>query len=162
MHLILSPSEAPLSSILKNWQKSLFFHEYLPKGLTNFGCWKLKLHTLNYHSISSPGGANLSFHWRSGSIMLHFIWTRSFNLIKCRRVGYQLQDNFLLDSWRSLRDHAPQCQPAWQEGVARRISFVYPMPMCDVAPHTSPQLWFGSAKYINIQVQTNEKIGRKG
>ena len=53
MHLLLLPSEAPLSSILKNWRLSLFSHEYLSKGLTNFGRWKLKLHTLNYH-ISGP------------------------------------------------------------------------------------------------------------
>ena len=48
--LIFEISEAPLSSIWKNWQKSLFFHEYLPKGLTNFGCSESKLHTLNYHN----------------------------------------------------------------------------------------------------------------
>ena len=49
-NLIFETSEAPLSSIWKNWQKSLFFHEYLPKGLTNFGCSESKLHTLNYHN----------------------------------------------------------------------------------------------------------------
>ena len=49
-NLIFETSEAPLSSILKNWQKSIFFHECLPKGLTNFGRWKLKLHALNYHT----------------------------------------------------------------------------------------------------------------
>ena len=50
LHLILSPSETPLSSMLKNWQKSLFFHWYLPKGPTDFDCRKLKLYTLNYHN----------------------------------------------------------------------------------------------------------------
>ena len=49
-NLVCETSGAPLSSILKNWQKSLFFHEYLPKGLTNFGRRKLKLHTLKYHN----------------------------------------------------------------------------------------------------------------
>ena len=41
----------PLSSILKICQKSLFFHEYLPKGLTNFGRSESKLHTMNYHNV---------------------------------------------------------------------------------------------------------------
>ena len=49
-NLIFETSEAPLSSIWRNWQKSLFFHEYLPKGLTNFGRTESKLHTLNYHN----------------------------------------------------------------------------------------------------------------
>ena len=38
-NFVFETSEAPLSSILKKWQKSLFFHECLPKGLTNFDCW---------------------------------------------------------------------------------------------------------------------------
>ena len=40
-----------LSSILRDEEKSLGFHEYGPKGLTNFKCRKLKLHTLNYVNI---------------------------------------------------------------------------------------------------------------
>ena len=51
-NFVFETSEAPLSSILKNWQKSLFFHEYLPKGLTNFGRSESKLHTLNYHTLN--------------------------------------------------------------------------------------------------------------
>ena len=39
---------------LKNWEKLVYFHECLPKGLTNFGCRKLKLHTLNYHTLWWP------------------------------------------------------------------------------------------------------------
>jgi len=39
---------APLPSVLQNMKKSLWFHEFGPKVLTNFGCRKLKLHTLNY------------------------------------------------------------------------------------------------------------------
>ena len=49
-NLIFETSEAPLSSIWKNWLKWFFFHEYLPKGLTNFECSELKLYTLNYHN----------------------------------------------------------------------------------------------------------------
>ena len=50
-NLFFETSEAPLSSIWKNWQKSLFFHEYLPKGLTNFGRSESKLYTLNYTQL---------------------------------------------------------------------------------------------------------------
>ena len=63
-NFIFETSEAPLTSISKNWQKSLFFHEYLPKGLTNFGCRKLKLHTLNYFYPSlSPSLTFLTIRW---------------------------------------------------------------------------------------------------
>lgn len=40
---------APLSSILQNMKKTLLFLEFVHKGLTNFGCSKSKLFTLNYH-----------------------------------------------------------------------------------------------------------------
>ena len=48
-NLIFQPSEAQLSSITQNWNKSLSFHNCVPKGLTNFECPIWKLHTLNYH-----------------------------------------------------------------------------------------------------------------
>ena len=35
---------------LENMKKTLWFYEFVHKGLTNFGCSKLKLHTLNYHN----------------------------------------------------------------------------------------------------------------
>ena len=34
-----------------NWKESLSFHDCLPKGVTNFECLLLNLHTLNYHTI---------------------------------------------------------------------------------------------------------------
>ena len=43
-------SEARLSSIMQNWKKLLRFHYCIPKGVTNFECLLLNLHTLNYHS----------------------------------------------------------------------------------------------------------------
>ena len=49
-NLIYQPSEARLSSITQNWNKSLSFHNFVPKGLTNFECPIWKLHTLNYHT----------------------------------------------------------------------------------------------------------------
>ena len=49
-NLIFQPSEARLSSITQNWNKSLSFHNCVPKGLTNFECPIWKLHTLNYHT----------------------------------------------------------------------------------------------------------------
>ena len=63
-NLIFETSEAPLSSIWKNWQKSLFFHEYLPKGLTNFGCSESKLHTLNYHNDYCKLIGKIRFSWK--------------------------------------------------------------------------------------------------
>ena len=42
-------SEARLSSIMQNWKKLLRFHYCIPKGVTNFECLLLNLHTLNYH-----------------------------------------------------------------------------------------------------------------
>ena len=50
-NLIFQPSEARLSSITQNWNKSLSFHDCVPKGLTNFECPIWKLHTLNYHTL---------------------------------------------------------------------------------------------------------------
>ena len=44
-------SEARLSSIMQNWKKLLSFHYCLPKGVTNFECLLLNLHTLNYHNM---------------------------------------------------------------------------------------------------------------
>ena len=44
-------SEARLSSIMQNWKKLLSFHYCLPKGVTNFQCCILNLHTLNYHNF---------------------------------------------------------------------------------------------------------------
>ena len=55
MHLLFTPSEAPLSSILQNWKELLIFHYCLAKGWTNFECVILILHTLNYHSPSHIG-----------------------------------------------------------------------------------------------------------
>ena len=43
-------SEARLSSIMQNWKKLLRFHYCIPKGVTNFECLLLNLHTLNYHT----------------------------------------------------------------------------------------------------------------
>ena len=67
-NFVFETSEAPLSSILKNWQKSLFFHEYLPKGLTNFGRTESKLHTLNYHTA---GGESRFWKWVCPSVLGH-------------------------------------------------------------------------------------------
>ena len=53
MHLLFTPSEAPLSSILQNWKKLRVFHYCLAKGRTNFECVILILHTLNYHTYHS-------------------------------------------------------------------------------------------------------------
>ena len=50
-NLIFQPSEARLSSITQNWNKSLSFHNFIPKGLTNFECPNWKLYTLNYHTV---------------------------------------------------------------------------------------------------------------
>ena len=47
---IFQPSEAPLSLILQNWKKLLFFHDCIPKGLTNFECVIINFHNLNYHN----------------------------------------------------------------------------------------------------------------
>ena len=41
---------APLSSILQNMKKTLLFHEFVHKGLINFGCSEFKLYALNYHT----------------------------------------------------------------------------------------------------------------
>ena len=49
-NFIFQPSEAGLSSIMQNWNKSLSIQNYVPKGLTNFECPIWKLHTLNYHT----------------------------------------------------------------------------------------------------------------
>ena len=46
-------SEARLSSITQNWNKSFSFHYCLPKGVTNFQCCILNPHTLNYHIAHS-------------------------------------------------------------------------------------------------------------
>ena len=46
-------SKAWLSSIMQNWEKLLRFHYCIPKGVTNFECLLLNLHTLNYHSKQS-------------------------------------------------------------------------------------------------------------
>ena len=51
---ISQPSEAPLSSILQNLKKSLFFHDWIPKGLTNFECVIINFHNLNYHNAYAP------------------------------------------------------------------------------------------------------------
>ena len=51
---IFSPSAARLSSIMQNWNKSLSFHNCIPKGQTNFKCPIWKLHTLNYHNWCVP------------------------------------------------------------------------------------------------------------
>ena len=50
-HSILIHSEARLSSIMQNWKKLLRFHYRIPKGVTNFECLLLNLHTLNYHTL---------------------------------------------------------------------------------------------------------------
>ena len=47
-------SEARLSSIMQNWKKLLSFHYCIPKGVTNFECLLLNLHTLNYHTPECP------------------------------------------------------------------------------------------------------------
>ena len=47
-------SEARLSSIMQNWKKLLRFHYCIPKGVTNFECLLLNLHTLNYHNVGGP------------------------------------------------------------------------------------------------------------
>ena len=49
-NLIFQPSEARLSSITQNWNKSLSFHNFVPIELTNFECPIWKLHTLNYNN----------------------------------------------------------------------------------------------------------------
>ena len=41
--------DSPLFDLAK-YEKTLLFHEFVHKGLTNFGCSELKLFTLNYHS----------------------------------------------------------------------------------------------------------------
>ena len=52
-------SEAWVSSIMQNWKKLLSFHYCLPKGVTNFQCCILNLHTLNYHTQSGRWIAHL-------------------------------------------------------------------------------------------------------
>ncbi len=54
MHLVFTPSEAPLSSILQNWKKLLIFHCCLAKVLTNFELVILIFYTLNYHTLYNP------------------------------------------------------------------------------------------------------------
>ena len=49
-HIVFTPSEALLSSITQNWKKLLTFHDCLPNGVTNFECFLLNLHSLNYHT----------------------------------------------------------------------------------------------------------------
>ena len=56
MHLLFTPSEAPLSSILQNWKKLLIFHYCLAKERTNFECVILIFHTLNYHTMGIVQG----------------------------------------------------------------------------------------------------------
>ena len=51
-NLIFQPSEARLSSITQNWNKSLSFYNCVPIELTNFECPIWKLNTLNYHNPS--------------------------------------------------------------------------------------------------------------
>ena len=58
-NFIFQPSEAWLSSIMQNWNKSLSFHDCVPKGLTNFECPIWKLHTLNYHNHWCQNKQNL-------------------------------------------------------------------------------------------------------
>ena len=41
---------SPLFDLANYEKKPLLFHEFVHKGLTNFGCSELKLYTLNYHS----------------------------------------------------------------------------------------------------------------
>ncbi len=44
-------SEDWLSSIMQNWMKLLIFQYCIPKGVINFECLLLNLHTLNYHTL---------------------------------------------------------------------------------------------------------------
>ena len=70
MHLLFTPSEAPLSSILQNWKKLLIFHYCLAKGRTNFECVILILHTLNYHILHT--------YLSISSGPLQHIWSQNF------------------------------------------------------------------------------------
>ena len=61
MHLLFTPSEAPLSSILQNWKKLLMFDYCLAKLQTNFECVILILHTLNYNTVHPSGVRHKNF-----------------------------------------------------------------------------------------------------
>ena len=50
--------EARLSSIMRNCKKLLSFHCCSPKGVTNFECLLLNLHTLNYHNAHRLASRN--------------------------------------------------------------------------------------------------------
>ena len=43
-------SEARLSSLMQNWKKLPCFHDCLTKGVPNFECLLLNLHTLNHNT----------------------------------------------------------------------------------------------------------------